>query len=387
MVKSCSTRILFALAAFYNWFIEHLDAVAAYLNSNIDVLLYVELPNGYREAGKVALLRKTIYGLKKSARQWNKNLSTKLLRAGLTRLLYDYSVFIRNPGTDKVVIVVVYVDDFLLFGPDMKEIESVKWWLAAHYKMKDLGPCSQFLGIKIERDDKLRTISLSQKACIDRALATADMDNCKGASSPMMANPNLIKNTEAAEDKQLIRTYQSHVGTQMWAYVCTRFDLGFSVSTLNRFSSNPAAEHCIAVKRVYRYLHSTKDNKLVYSGGHQDFPKLKMYTDADWAGDKETRRSTSGYVALLNGSAVSWSSKRQTTVAQSSCEAEYIAASESTKEAVWIGRFLKEVHQVHIYPILLYCDNQGSIALAKNPENHQRTKHIDVRYHYCWRRR
>ncbi len=131
----------------------------------------------------------------------------------MTRLLPDYSVFIRNPGTDKVVIVVVYVDSFLLFGPDMKEIESVKWWLAAHYKIKDLGLCSQFLGIKIEQDDKLRTISLSQNAYIDKELATADIDNCKGASSPMMANLNPIKNTEAAENEQLIRIYQSYVGT------------------------------------------------------------------------------------------------------------------------------------------------------------------------------
>ena len=90
----------------------------------------------------------------------------------------------------------------------------------------------------------------------------------------------------------------------MWAYICTRLDLEFSVSTLSRFSSNLAAEHCVAVKQVYRYLHSTKNYKLVYSRGHQDFPKLEMYTDADWAGDKETQRSTPDYVALLNGSAV-----------------------------------------------------------------------------------
>ena len=120
----------------------------------------------------------------------------------------------------------------------------------------------------------------------------------------------------------------------------------------------------------------------MYSGGSRDHLKLEMYTDADWTGDKETRRSTSGYVALLNGTAISWASKRQTSVAQSSCEAEYIAASEAVKEAVWIGRFLEELHQTRIYPIPLYCDNQGAIALAKNPENHQRTKHIDVRYHY-----
>ena len=107
-----------------------------------------------------------------------------------------------------------------------------------------------------------------------------------------------------------------------------------------------------------------------------------MYADADWAGNKETRRSTTGYVALLTGIAISWVSKHQISVAQFSCEAEYIATLEAVKEAVWIGPFLEEFHQTRIYPIPLYCDNKGAIALAKNPENHQRTKHIDVRYHY-----
>ena len=109
---------------------------------------------------------------------------------------------------------------------------------------------------------------------------------------------------------------------------------------------------------------------------------MEIYTDADWAGDKETRKSISGYVALLNGTAFYWSSKCQTSVAQSSCEAEYVAASEVVKDAVWIGCFLEELHRTRIYLILLCSNNHGAIALAKTPENHQQTKHIDVRYHY-----
>ena len=138
----------------------------------------------------------------------------------------------------------------------------------------------------------------------------------------------------------------------------------------------------IAVKRAYRYLQATKDLKVIYQGGLIEKPRLEIYTDADWAGDKETRKSISGYVAILAGCAVCWSSKRQNTVAQSYKEAEYIAASEATKEAVWIGRLLEELCQPDIYPISLHCDNKGSIVLAKNPENHQHTTHIDVRYHY-----
>ena len=304
VAKSCSIRILFALAAYYGWFIEHLDAVTAYLNSDIDVLLYVELPDGYKQADRAALLRKTIYGLKQSARQWNKNLSAKLLGAGLTRLMSDYSVFIRNAGTTKVVIVIVYVDDFLVFGPNMSEIDNIKWWLATHYKIKDLGPCSQFLGMKVERNEELRTISISQEAFINKALTAAEMENCKGVNSPMISTPNLSQNPKPVADQKLVQSYQSHIGTQMWAYVCTRPDLGFSVLTLSRFSSNPTREHYSALKRVYQYLQDTKNNKLVYYGSHRDHIKLEMYADADWAGDKETRKSMSEYVALLNGTTI-----------------------------------------------------------------------------------
>lgn len=190
------------------------------------------------------------------------------------------------------------------------------------------------------------------------------------------------KNVEESVDEEFVRLYQSHVGTHMWAYVCTRPDLGFAFSTLSRCSSTPTPKHMVAVQRVYRYLHATKDLKIVYRGGLTKYPRLEVYTDVDWAGDKEIRKSASAYVAILARCLVSWSSKRQTTVAQSSTEVEYIAISEATKEAVWIGRLLEELYQPEIYSNPLHCNNQGLIALAKNPENHRRTKHIDIRYHY-----
>ena len=187
--------------------------VTAYLNSDIDMFLYVKLSNGYKQADRAALLQKTIYGLKQSARQWNKNLLAKLLKASLTRLMSDYSVFIYNAGTTKVVIVIVYVDNFLVFGPNMSEIENVKWWLAIHYKIKDLGPYSQFLGMKVERDEELHTISISQEAFINKALTAAEMENCKGVNLSMISTPNLSQNPKPVADQKLVQSYQSHIGT------------------------------------------------------------------------------------------------------------------------------------------------------------------------------
>ena len=248
--------------------------------------------------------------------------------------------------------------------------------------MKDLGICHQFLGMKVEQDKNCRTISISQTAFINKVFMAVEMQDCKGVNALMIGSLNFSQNTKPLTNQKLVQLYLSPIGTQILAYIYTRPDLEFSISLLSQFCSNPIAEHLSAVKQVYRYLQGTKDYKLVYLGGHQDQIKLEMYTDADWAGNKETKRSTTEYVALLNGTAISWASKHQTSVAESSCEAEYISASEAIKEAVWIGRFLEELHQTRIYPIPLYYDNESAIALAKNPENYEQTKHIDVCYHY-----
>ena len=151
VVKSCTTQILLALAAFYGWSVEQMNAVTAYLNSEIDVVLYIEAPTGDKTLCKVYLLRKTVYGLQQSARQWSKDLAQNMIGAGLKRLVSDYFAFAKNLGTSKLVIVIVYVYDFLFFGPDISEINTVKKYLADRYKIKDLGPCGQFTEIKLIR--------------------------------------------------------------------------------------------------------------------------------------------------------------------------------------------------------------------------------------------
>ncbi len=359
-----------------------MDEVTAYLNSEIDVFFHIEAITGYKTLGKVCLPRRTIYGLKQSARHWSKNLARSMILAGLKRLISDYSTFAKNLGTSKVVIVIVCVDDFLFFGPDIQEINTVKKYLVDQYKMKDLGPYDKFMEIKLDRDTHKKTISLSQKVCFRKVLDHVGMSNRKPALSPIVANINLTRNPEDATDEELIRSYQSHIGTHMWAYVCSRLDLGYAMSTLSQFFFNLTRRYMIAVKHVYSYLQATKDLKIIYQGRLTEKPRLEIYTDVDWAGNEETRKRTSGYSAMLIGCPVFFSSKRQSIIAQSSKEAEYIAASKATKEAVCIGRLLEKLCQSDIDPIPLNFDNQGSIALTKNPENHQRTKQIDVRYHY-----
>jgi hypothetical protein len=168
----------------------------------------------------------------------------------------------------------------------------------------------------------------------------------------------------------------------MYAMLGTRPDLAFAVSVISRFSSNPTNAHWSAVKRVFRYIASTLDMGLVFRG---ELQPLEGYTDSDWAGDQDTRRSTSGYVFNLGSAAVSWSSKRQPTVALSTCEAEYVGQKNAAKEAVWLQRFLKQIdpnQDPGLGATIIYGDNQGAIALAKNAQYHGRTKHIDADVHF-----
>ncbi|HVX00074.1 MAG TPA: Ty1/Copia family ribonuclease HI [Candidatus Babeliaceae bacterium] len=180
--------------------------------------------------------------------------------------------------------------------------------------------------------------------------------------------------------------YQSAVGAIMYAMLGTRPDISFAVTILSQFSNNPGKVHWNAVKRVLRYLNGSVNRKLVYGGrnSRQMDPELIGYCDADWASNVDDRRSVTGYVFMLAGSAISWKTKKQPTVALSSVEAEYMAATQATKEAIWFRQFFAELGMVRIWkePTVIFSDSQGSIALVKNPEYHQRTKHIDIQHHF-----
>ena len=260
---------------------------------------------------------------------------------GLKRLSSDHSVFAKTLETDQVVIIIVYIDDFLYFGLDIAEINSIKIFLSETNKMKDLGTYCQFTGLKIKRQIEEKTICLSQGIDVRKAPEYSGMSDCKPVNSQIVVNTDFTKNPQEPTNKEFIRTYQSPVRTNIRAYICGRPNLWYAVSTLSRFSSNPITRHRAAVKQLYWHLQATKDFKIVYRGGLTEKPGLEMNTDADRAKDKETRKSTSGYIIILAGCSVSWLSKRQTTITQSSTEVVYIAASEASKESVLISRLLE----------------------------------------------
>ena len=309
------------------------------------------------------------------------------------------------------------MDNILIVGANKQAISDLKSRLNERFEMSDLGLYSQYLGISVTRDRPNRTLYLRQEGYINQILTQHDIYNDphskgNGVAIPMEANTHLGPAPEGfTASKQSRHSYQSAVGSLMYAMMGTRPDIAYAVSVVSRYAANPHDSHWTAVKRIFRYLRGTVSLKLVFRGPLQP---LSGYTDSDYIGDPDTRRSTSGYTFNLGSAAISWSSKRQPTVALSTCEAEYVGQCNATKEAIWLERLLAQLTKITPNPTVapahaedviddyalitwpepdtsdsfgafafttvIFCDNQGTIALAKDPTNHFKTKHMHTKY-------
>ncbi|RKK64725.1 Retrovirus-related Pol polyprotein from transposon TNT 1-94 [Fusarium oxysporum] len=379
VVKPMSYKMIFAIAAALDLELEQMDVKTAFLYGDVEEEIYIAQPQGFDDkSGKVFRLRKALYGLKQSPRIWYQTLSSFLDTLGFKPLNADVGVFIR--GTTYIA---VYVDDLLIAGPDKEEIRQIKASLNKKFEMTDLGPCQYYLGMSIWRERRNKAIFLSQRAYVEKVLREFDMSESKPVATPLNTSrfqpvPDEYNASEATK-----LWYARAIGSLMYAMLGTRPDIAFAVSLCSRYLVNPTNEHVQAVKRIMRYLRGTINLGLAFSG---PLRPLVGYTDSDWAGDHDTRRSTAGYVFNVGTGAISWNSKRQPTVALSSCEAEYMGQTQCAKEAIWLRGLLRELLAQYkhgdLQTTILYGDNQGAIAMAKNPQFHARTKHIDLQWHY-----
>jgi hypothetical protein len=273
----------------------------------------------------------------------------------------------------------------------LSKVNEIKQQLSAAFEMEDLGEAHFVLGIEIRRDRTARTLSISQGAYISNILDRFNLASSNAAKTPMAAGTHMDKATDKdALDATYAKQYQAAVGALMYAAQCTRPDISFAVSALSQYCSRPNQEHYTAAKRVFRYLRGTTHHGITYHGkdtankASSIQPMLYGYCDSDYANDRVDRRSYTGYAFYLGHSVVSWQSRKQTTVTLSSTEAEYMAASEAVKEALWWRSFTHSLnmgYDEHI-PTCIRSDNQGSICLTKNAGSHSRTKHIDVRHFF-----
>lgn len=256
--------------------------------------------------------------------------------------------------------------------------------------MEDLGVASCVVGIQIRRLSTYE-YSIGQPAMIESLLARFGMLDCKSASTSFPADLKLTKGEDAAIssfEKQNL-PYRSGVCPLIYLAQCTRSDVAYAVSVLSQHFERPTQDHWDAFVHVLQYLKSTKDLFIHYNSpanhaieGNQSWSCLFGHSDADWAGNKSTRRSTTGYVFKIFGGAISWKSKLQATVALTSTEAEYRATMEAGQEAVWLRRLLKSFNYDSQSPTTLHCDNLGAIQLTSKSTFHARTKHIEIHYHF-----
>ena len=272
----------------------------------------------------------------------------------------------------------MWVDDLIIFGKDMASINNLKAQLNEEYEMKDLGELRYFLGIQVHRDRERKIIHISQSGYNRTILERYGMQNSKPTSTPLSTSARLVKATimdVLAEQKE----YQSIVGSLMYAMLATRPDLAQSIQQISQFSQNPSKTHEKAAKQALRYINGTIDEGITYNGNLG--LRLKAWSDANWGGE-EGRESVSGFVFTLAGGAITYSSKKQRSVALSTTESEYMALLHALKELIWLLRFLREIGYDIDNQNIIYTDNQGAIALAHNPEHHARTKHVDIQYHF-----
>jgi len=301
-----------------------------------------------------------MYGLKQGAHAWNRKLHDVLTELGFKRSKIDQSLYIRRENNGSVVYLAVYVDDLLLFTNNQELKRTIINQLEEKFKMRNLGPVSMILGINIHRNRQTKEIFLDQTEYIENILRRFNLENCNLVRTPLDVNQTLIKDMSpktAAEKKEMEGVpYREALGSLMYAYQGTRPDLGSAVTILSSFAENPGKAHWNALKRTLRYLKGTKDLRLKFNDSGS--MELVGYYDANWAGDTDSRRSTSGYVFLLGNCAVSWCSKRQQTVSLSTTESEYIAIALAVQELLWLKRLIKDIDNSCVRePIRLHSDN------------------------------
>ncbi len=378
VVRFETIRTLLAEVVQRNMFVHQMDVETAFLNGDLQEDVYLQQPEGFERGGSdyICKLKKSLYGLKQSPRCWNLKLHDYLIKAGYVQGKADPCVYHREKKTG---IIAVYVDDLLLAADQEEKLKKMKQELATRFKMKDMGPLHFLLGVKISKVPN--GLRLDQESYLRQLVQKFGLEDAKPTATPAVPNGSSEDGTTTAEMFADKTAYQRLVGSLLYAAVVTRPDVAHAVSYVCRFTSEPTQQHWVAAKRILRYLKGTITLGLVYT--KQKHQELIGYVDADWGGDRVTRRSTTGYVFVMGGAAVSWLSKRQPIVTLSSTEAEYVALASATTQTVWLRRLLRDLGAEPTKPTLIYEDNQGCIALTKNPVGHKRSKHIDIKYHYA----
>jgi reverse transcriptase-like protein len=369
-------RILLAFAVAKGFKLFQMDVKSAFLNGVIEEEVYVRQPPGFESAKfphRVFKLQKALYGLKQAPRAWYARLRGFLLGRGFEMGSVDKTLFLLRRGKD-LLVVQIYVDDIIFGGTSHDLVARFADDMSREFEMSMMGELNFFLGLQIKQHKD--GIFLHQAKYTRDLLKRFEMREAKPLSTPMATTTAL----DADEDGEPVdqKEFRSMIGSLLYL-TATRPDIHFAVCLCARFQASPRTSHRQAVKRIMRYLCYTPDFGLWYSASST--LTLRGYSDADFAGCRLDRKSTSGTCQFLGSSLVSWSSRKQSSVAQSTTEAEYVAAASCCSQLLWIVFTLRDLNLTYRHVPLL-CDSTSAISVAKNPVLHSKTKHIEVRFHF-----
>ena len=406
VARMASLRLVLALSAIYRFEVHQMDVETAFLNADLEEEVYIRAPEGYTmpTGCDCIRLKKALYGLKQAPRAWNRDINLKLHGMGFHQLQSEPCLYLHYKDAD-ICIISLYVDDLVIAASSLAVINHVKSKLQQFYLMKDLGVVDEILGCKVCVDRDLDCITIQQaqytKEIIKKFLPADDTITYSVPADPAL---HLVQSQCATSpaDRMFMHDvpYRQAVGSLLWLALGTRPDISYAVGQVAKFNANPGPVHWNAVLRIFRYLKftgpmgivykysmSNVDNQLVMFRSANDLgglgnPILSGYSDANFARDVDTRRSTSGFIFMLAGAAIFWQSRAQATVALSSTVAEYIALAGAAQEAIWLLQVLREFKFMITAPVLIYEDNQSTIKLVDNPVFHKRSKHVDIKYHF-----
>ena len=377
VAKIDTIRVLFSIAANKDWPLYQFDVKNAFLHGEIEEEVYMQAPPGFSkefDQGEGCRLRRALYGLKQSPRAWFGRFTAAMKKFGYKQSHSDHTLFLKKVN-NRMTCLIIYVDDMVITGDNEEEIRDLKEKLFKEFEMKDLGNLKYFLGIEVYRSKK--GIFINQKKCVLDLLAEVGMLDCKPVDTPMAVNHKLQTSPEGeTADRE---TYQKLVGKLIYLSH-TRPDIAYAVGVVSRFMHSPQIQHLETVTRILRYLKGTSEKGVFYGkNGHLD---LVAYADADWAGDIDSRKSTSGYFTLIGGNLVTWRSKKQKVVALSSAEAEFRGVAKGIIEILWLRKLMGELNFPSSETCTLFCDNKAAIDISENPVQHDRTKHVEIDRHF-----
>ena len=384
VLNSRENRTLYSLAAANNWHMFSSDITQAFTYGKLDVPLYCLPPAGFDcPKGTVFGLNYCLYGAKQAPACFKAVLTEFMLSEGFTACNDAQTVWVKRQN-QSVLYNATFVDDVQHCTNDLAMYRSFRKRFEKKFDLKSDDHIDVYLGNRIVQDRAKGTVTMSQEHYLMSCLEKFGLSDCNGADKPISSRLTVQDQPEVTNSTAQ-ELYRGMVGSLLYLASWTRPDIAFAVSELSRFVSNPGKPHLEAAKRVFRYLKKTMHLGLVYRSSPSEMPPNTLwgYVDSDWAGCPDTRRSTSGFVFMLNGAAISWRSKRQPTVALSSAEAEFISASALVQEVIYLRKFLANLGYPQTAPTPIFADNETCIAWSEGSVGgSERAKHIDLRVHF-----